>query len=115
MTRDQKKQIAEDLRNHKRTLRVSLADEFEMLSYSITAGECTDYNWARTESYLKAVHEIRQQESVVNEEIESLAKEILSWVALRKIQNNPVQVLKLVQGKEVTALVHIGPILLRAN
>lgn len=104
MTRDQKKQVAEDLRNHKRTQRVSPADEFEALAYSITVGECTDYDRARAESYLKAAHEIRQQESAVNEEIESLAKEILSWATLRKIQINPVQALKLAQGKEVTAL-----------
>lgn len=104
MTRDQKKQIAEDLKNHKQTQRVSPADEFEALAYSITAGECSDYDRARAESYLKAAHEIRQQGSPASKEVAAIADQVLAWAKLRKIQINPVQALKLAQGDEITAL-----------
>ncbi|MEX3307156.1 replication endonuclease [Escherichia coli] len=104
MTRDQKKQIAEDLKNHKKTQRVSPADEFEALAYSITAGECSDYDRGRAESYLKAAHEIRQQESPASKEVAALTDQVLAWSKLRRIQINPVQALKLAQGGEVTAL-----------
>jgi hypothetical protein len=62
LSRDQRKQIAEDIRNHKSNQRVSPADQFEALALSITAGDCTDYDRARAESYLKAAHAIRQEE-----------------------------------------------------
>lgn len=103
-SRDQKKQIALDLRNHKSNQRVSPADQFEMLALSITAGDCTDYDRARAESYMKAAHAIRQEERSMSEEVESLAKEIMGWAKLRKIQITQVQALKLAQGGEVTAL-----------
>lgn len=104
MTRDQKKQIAEDLKNHKKMQRVSPADEFEALAYSITAGECSDYDRARAESYMKAAHEIRLQENPASKTVAALADQVLAWAKLRKIQINPVQALKLAQGGEVTAL-----------
>ena len=104
LSRDQRKQIAEDIRNHKSHQRVSPADQFEALALSITAGDCTDYDRARAESYMKAAHAIRQEESAVSEEVESLAQEIMGWAKLRKISINPVQALKLAQGGEVTAL-----------
>ncbi len=104
LSRDQRKQIAEDIRNHKSNQRVSPADQFEALALSITAGDCTDYDRARAESYMKAAHAIRQEESAVSEEVESLAQEIMGWAKLRKISINPVQALKLAQGGEVTAL-----------
>lgn len=104
LSRDQKKQIAEDIRNHKSNQRVSPVDQFEALALSITAGDCSDYDRTRAESYMKAAHAIRQEQSAVSDEVESLAKEILSWARLRKIQINPVQALKLAQGGEVTAL-----------
>lgn len=104
LSRDQRKQIAEDIRNHKSNQRVSPADQFEALALSITAGDCTDYDRARAESYMKAAHTIRQEESAVSEEVESLAQEIMGWAKLRKISINPVQALKLAQGGEVTAL-----------
>lgn len=104
LSRDQRKQIAEDIRNHKSNQRVSPADQFEALALSITAGDCTDYDRARAESYMKAAHAIRQEESAVSEEVESLAREIMGWAKLRKISINPVQALKLAQGGEVTAL-----------
>ena len=104
LSRDQRKQIAEDIRNHKLNQRVSPADQFEALVLSITAGDCTDYDRARAESYMKAAHAIRQEESAVSEEVESLAEEIMGWAKLRKISINPVQALKLAQGGEVTAL-----------
>ncbi|EKM8119068.1 replication endonuclease [Enterobacter hormaechei] len=104
LSRDQRKQIAEDIRNHKSNQRVSPADQFEALALSITAGNCTDYDRARAESYMKAAHAIRQEESAVSEEVESLAQEIMGWAKLRKISINPVQALKLAQGGEVKAL-----------
>lgn len=104
LSRDQRKQIAEDIRNHKSIQRVSPADQFEELALSITAGDCTEYDRARAESYMKAAHAIRQEESAVSEEVESLAQEIMGWAKLRKISINPVQALKLAQGGEVTAL-----------
>lgn len=104
LRRDQRKQIAEDIRNHKSNQRVSPADQFEALALSITAGDCTDYDRARAESYMKAAHAIRQEESAVSEEVESLAQEIMGWAKLRKTSINPVQALKLAQGGEVTAL-----------
>ncbi|MBY0632016.1 replication endonuclease [Enterobacter sp. NIC22-4] len=104
LSRDQRKQIAEDIRNHKSNQRVSPADQFEALALSITAGDCSDYDRTRAESYMKAAHAIRQEQSAVSDEVESLVKEILSWARLRKIQINPVQALKLSQGREVTVL-----------
>ncbi|MFH0364381.1 replication endonuclease [Escherichia coli] len=104
LSRDQRKQIAEDIRNHKSNQRVSPADQFEALALSITAGDCSDYDRTRAESYMKAAHAIRQEQSAVTDEVESLVKEILSWARLRKIRINPVQALKLAQGGEVTAL-----------
>ncbi|EPQ9454624.1 replication endonuclease [Enterobacter ludwigii] len=104
LSRDQRKQIAEDIRNHKSNQRVSPADQFEALALSITAGDCSDYDRTRAESYMKAAHAIRQEQSAVSDEVDSLVKEILSWARLRKIQINPVQALKLAQGREVTVL-----------
>ncbi|MFZ5111120.1 replication endonuclease [Enterobacter kobei] len=104
LSRDQRKQIAEDIRNHKSNQRVSPADQFEALALSITAGDCTDYDRARAESYMKAAHALRLEESAVSEEVESLAKGIMGWAKLRKISINPVQAMKLAQGGEVTAL-----------
>ncbi|KUR19434.1 replication protein [Enterobacter hormaechei subsp. steigerwaltii] len=104
LSREQRKQIAEDIRNHKSNQRVSPADQFEALALRITAGNCTDYDRARAESYMKAAHAIRQEACAVSEEVESLAQEIMGWAKLRKISINPVQALKLAQGGEVTAL-----------
>lgn len=104
LSRDQRKQIEEDIRNHKSNQRVSPADQFEALALSVTVGNCTDYDRARAESYMKAAHALRQEESAVTEEVKSLAKEIMGWAKLRKISVNPVQAMKLAQGGEVTAL-----------
>ncbi|GJK53632.1 phage replication protein [Enterobacter cloacae] len=104
LSRDQRKNIAEDIRNHKSNQRVSPADQFEALALSITAGDTTDYERARAESYMKAAHALRQEESPVSEEAESLAKEIKGWAKLRNISINPIQAMKLAQGGEVTAL-----------
>lgn len=104
LSRDQRKQIAEDIRNHKSNQRVSPADQFEALALSITAGDCTDYDRARAESYLKAAHAIRQEENEASEDVTVLSDEIISWAKLRKIQINSVQAMKLAQGREVTVL-----------
>lgn len=104
LSQDQRKQIAEDIRNHKSNQRVSPADQFEALALSITAGDCTDYDRARAESYLKAAHAIRQEENAASEDVTVLSDEIISWAKLRKIQINSVQAMKLAQGREVTVL-----------
>ncbi|HEH4466363.1 TPA: replication endonuclease [Citrobacter braakii] len=103
-SREQKRLVAEDLKKYKRMQRVSPADQFESLAFSITAGGCTDYDRARAESYMKAAHAIRQEESAVSEEVESLAKEIMSWAKLRKIQINKLQAVELAKGRGITAL-----------
>ncbi|WP_395301939.1 hypothetical protein [Enterobacter mori] len=59
LSRDQRKQIEEDIRNHKSNQRVSPADLFETLAVRITAGDCTDYDRARAESYMKVAHALR--------------------------------------------------------
>ncbi|MGV3749289.1 replication endonuclease [Citrobacter freundii] len=103
-SREQKRLVAEDLKKYKRMQRVSPADKFEVLAYSITTGECTEYDQTRAESYLKAAHILRQEESAVNKEVTALAVQVLVWAKLRKIQINRVQALKLAQGGEVTVL-----------
>lgn len=102
--RDQKKQIAEGMKNHKQVRRVSPADEFEALANSIVEGDCSEYDRARAESYLKAAHEIRQGESALSKEIADLADQVMACAKNRKIQISLVQALKLAQGAEVTAL-----------
>lgn len=104
LRRDQRKQIQENLSNYKSNQRLSPADQFEALALSITAGDCTDYDRARAESYMKTAHAIRQEESSISEEIKFQAKEIMGWAKLRKIHINPIQALKLAQGGEVTVL-----------
>lgn len=104
LSQDQRKQISEDLRNHKSNKRVSPADQFVSLAFSIIAGDCTDYDRARAESYMKVADAIRQDESVVSEEVQSLSKAILSWARSRKILISPVQALKLARGGEVWVL-----------
>lgn len=63
ITREQKKLLNESLRNYKPTRKKSPADQFEELAYAITSGDCDEYARARAESYMKAAHQIRQQES----------------------------------------------------
>ncbi|MCM7742797.1 hypothetical protein M8T88_15745 [Enterobacter hormaechei] len=104
LSRDQRKKIAEDNRDHKSNRRISPADQFEALALNITAGDCSEYDRARAESYMKASHAIRLAENPVNEDIESLVREIMGSAKLKKIAINPVQALKLAQGMEVTAL-----------
>lgn len=104
LSRDQRKKIAEDNRDHKSNRRVSPADQFEALALNITAGDCSEYDRSRAESYMKASHAIRLAENPVNEDIESLVREIMGSAKLKKIAINPVQALKLAQGIEVTAL-----------
>ncbi|AVL17664.1 replication protein [Enterobacter cloacae] len=104
LSRDQRKKIADDLINHKSNQRLSPADHFETLAYSITAYDCTDFDRDRAESYLKAAHAIRQEENAASEDVAVLSDEIISWAKLRKIQINSVQAMKLAQGREVTVL-----------
>ncbi|EPC0890962.1 hypothetical protein ACRV3R_000231 [Citrobacter freundii] len=53
---------------------------------------------------MKVADAIRQEESVVSEEVQSLSKAILSWARSRKILISPVQALKLARGGEVWVL-----------
>lgn len=104
LSREQRKRIEEGIRNHKSYQRVPPADHFEELALSITTGDCTDYDRARAESYMKAAHAIRQEESAVSEKVESLAKEIMGWARLRKIAINKLQAIELAKGREITTL-----------
>ncbi|WP_239043254.1 replication endonuclease [Citrobacter freundii] len=104
LSQEKRRLFTEDLRNHKSNQRVSPADQFEALAFSITAGECTDYDRVRAESYMKAAHAIRQEESAGSEEVEFLAQEIMGWAKLRKIQLNQLQALELARGRSITAL-----------
>lgn len=61
LSRDQRKQIAEAVRNYKSNQCVSSADQFEALALSITAGDYSEYDQSRAESYMRVAQELRQQ------------------------------------------------------
>ncbi|MBT2055844.1 replication endonuclease [Enterobacter hormaechei subsp. hoffmannii] len=61
LSRDQRKQIAEAVRNYKSNQCVSSADQFEALALSITAGDYSEYDQSRAESYMIVAQELRQQ------------------------------------------------------
>lgn len=104
LTREQKKRIAESIRNHKPTRQKSPADEFEALAHTLTSGDFSDYDSERAESYLKAAHKIRQQEQVLSPAIAGVAGLILSWAQVKKVQISKPQAIQLARGKEVTVL-----------
>ncbi|SCC61555.1 hypothetical protein GA0061070_10481 [Kosakonia oryziphila] len=104
LTREQKKRIAESIKNHKPERKKSPADEFEALAHAITAGDCTEYDQSRAESYLRAAYEIRQREQELSPEVETLAGLVQVWAKIKKIQISRVQAIQLARGKEVTAL-----------
>lgn len=64
-TQEQRKQLRESLHNYKPQRQKSPADEYEELARSITCGECSEYDYQRAESYLKAAHALRLQELVL--------------------------------------------------
>lgn len=104
LTRDQRKQVFESIRNYKPPQKKSPADEFEALAYSITSGDCSEYDTRRAESYLKAAHEIRRQEQVLSPAIAGVAGLVQSWAQVKKIQISKPQAIQLARGNEVTVL-----------
>lgn len=104
LTRDQRKQVSESIRNYKPPQKKSPADEFEALAYSITSGDCSEYDTRRAESYLKAANEIRRQEQVLSPAIAGVAGLVQSWAQVRKIQISKPQAIQLARGNEVTVL-----------
>lgn len=65
MSREQRNRLNESIRNYKPERQKSPAEQFEALAYSITNGDCTDFDWARAESYLKAAQAIRDEEIAI--------------------------------------------------
>ncbi|EFG4451655.1 TPA: hypothetical protein ACM6YW_004301 [Escherichia coli] len=65
MSREQRKRLNENIRNYKTERQKSPAEQFEALAYSITNGDCTDFDWARAENYLKAAQTIRDEEITI--------------------------------------------------
>ncbi|MDB7835424.1 MULTISPECIES: replication endonuclease [Klebsiella pneumoniae complex] len=104
LTRDQRKQVFESIRNYKPPRQKSPADEFEALAHSITVGDCSEYDTRRAESYLKAAQEIRRQEQVLSPEIAGVAGLVQSWAQVKKIQISKPQAIQLARGNEVTVL-----------
>ncbi|UDJ84391.1 replication endonuclease [Kosakonia oryzae] len=104
LTREQKKRIAESIRNYKPERKKSPAEEFEALAHAITSGEHTEYDQARAESYLRAAYEIRKREQALTPEVETLAGQVQVWAQIKKIQISRVQAIQLARGEEVTAL-----------
>lgn len=104
LTREQKKRLNDSLRNFKPERQKSPADEFELLAHSLTSGDCSEYDMQRAESYLRAAHEIRQQEQVLSPGIAVVAGQVLEWAQRRKIQISKPQAIQLARGNEVTVL-----------
>ncbi|MBN0294557.1 hypothetical protein JTM77_34625, partial [Pseudomonas aeruginosa] len=98
LTRDQRKQVFESIRNYKPPRQKSPADEFEELARSITSGDCSEYDTRRAESYLKAAHEIRQREQVLSPEIAGVAGLVQSWAQIKRIQISKPQAIQLARG-----------------
>ncbi|SWZ90127.1 replication protein A [Klebsiella pneumoniae] len=104
LTREQRKQVLGGIHTHKQQRHKSPADEFEALAYSITVGDCTEYDTRRAESYLKAAQEIRRREQVLSPEIAGLAGLVQSWAKMKKVLISKPQTLQLARGNEVTVL-----------
>ncbi|WP_392989662.1 replication endonuclease [Serratia ureilytica] len=99
-----RKQLAESLRNHKPARKKSPAEEFEALAYAITAGECTEPDRQRAESYLRAAQSLRQMDEKVTPLVASVAEQVLRWAKIRKVTVSEHQANQLALGKEVTVL-----------
>ncbi|APG20946.1 replication protein [Kosakonia radicincitans] len=104
LTREQKKRIAESIRNYKPERKKSPAEEFEALAHAIMSGDHTEYDEARAESYLRAAYEMRKQEQALTPEVETLAGQIQVWAQIKKIQISRVQAIQLARGEKITAL-----------
>ncbi len=72
LSREQRIQIADALRNYKSDQCVSSADQLEALASSITAGDYSEYDKSRAESYMIVAQELRQQKKA-----EPLATELV--------------------------------------
>ncbi|HGM6900702.1 TPA: replication endonuclease, partial [Serratia marcescens] len=99
-----RKQLADSLRNHKPERKKSPAEEFEALAYAITAGECTEPDRQRAESYLSAAQSLRQMDEKVTPLVASVAEQVLRWAKIRKVTVSEHQANQLALGKEVTVL-----------
>lgn len=99
-----RKQLADSLRNHKPERKKSPAEEFETLAYAITAGECTEPDRQRAESYLRAAQSLRQMDEKVTPLVASVAEQVLRWAKIRKATVSEHQANQLALGKEVTVL-----------
>lgn len=104
LTCEQKKRIAESIRNHKPERKKSPAEEFEALAHAITSSDYNEYDHARAESYLRAAQELRLKEKALTSEIEVLAGKIQAWARMRKVQISRVQAIRLAHGEEVIVL-----------
>lgn len=99
-----RKQLADSLRSHKPERKKSPAEEFEALAYALTAGECTEPDRQRAESYLRAAQSLRQMEEKVTPLVAGVAEQVQRWAKIRKITVSKHQANQLALGKEVTVL-----------
>lgn len=103
-TVEQRKRLADSLKNHKPARKKSPAEEFEALAYAITAGECSEAERQRAESYLRAAKAIRENEEKLSPLVIDVAKHVKRWAKIRGIHVGEAQAMQLAQGKEVTVL-----------
>lgn len=81
MSREQRNRLNGSVRNYKPERQKSPSEQFEALAYSITNGDCTDFDWARAESYLKAALAIREEEIAIAKcSIKSITLTKLRWM-----------------------------------
>ncbi|WP_261161145.1 replication endonuclease [Serratia fonticola] len=104
LTRAQRKQLQASLHSDQPRRQKSSADEFEALARATLAGDCTDYDRDRAESYLRVAHTIRLTEQSVTTGIAELAGQIQRWAEIRRIPLSKPQAVQLAQGNEVTVL-----------
>ncbi|WBF43753.1 replication endonuclease [Serratia rubidaea] len=103
-TAEQRKRLADSLKNHKPARKKSPAEEFESLAYAITAGECSEAERQRAESYLRAAKAIRENEEKLSPLVADVAKHVKRWAKIRGIHVGEAQATQLAQGKKVTVL-----------
>ncbi|WP_392989736.1 replication endonuclease [Serratia ureilytica] len=104
LTRAQRKRLTESLQSGEPKRQKSPADEFEALAFSITNGDCSNYERGRAESYLKTAHALRQSEQILSPSIASVAGRVLEWAQIKKVQISKPQAVQLARGNEVTVL-----------
>ncbi|ATM78956.1 replication protein [Serratia fonticola] len=104
LTRAQRKQLQASLHNDQQQRKKSPADEFEALAQAALAGDCTDSDRDRADSYLRAAHAIRLTEQPVTTGVTELAQQVQRWAEIRRIPLSKPQAVQLAQGNEVTVL-----------